>query len=273
MSYPLGSTVADIGGLVAAVATLGLLVAAILGRTIAKRQLDGVRQQIEDQRQSARRRPVYGHLCQLFDLDSSASAPQPSACSDHDDHELLRGGRGRVQRSGQPLDRATADKALIYVADAMWLKAESFVGWIREAYSERRAYEEWEPLHEAHVESQRRAAERAAAAPAPMGAGGSATAAEAAPGAAAVAPPPRPASATPPAQPLIPRHGGAGATAHEPPDDAATTRTVAANGVFYAVIAFGRGYREESFRGLVKELIDKIIVPSEELAGGAPEQA
>jgi hypothetical protein len=72
MSYPLGSTVADIGGLVAAVATLGLLVAAILGRTIAKRQLDGVRQQIEDQRRSARRRRVYEHLPQLLDLDLSA---------------------------------------------------------------------------------------------------------------------------------------------------------------------------------------------------------
>jgi hypothetical protein len=51
-------------------------------------------------------------------------------------------------------------------------------------------------------------------------------------------------------------------------NDAATTTHQTANGVFYAVIAFVIGYREESFRTLVSKLVDTIILPSEKSSGG-----
>ena len=44
-------------------------------------------------------------------------------------------------------------------------------------------------------------------------------------------------------------------------NQAATTKHPSANGVFYAVLAFVLGYREESFRALVTRLIDTIILP------------
>ena len=44
-------------------------------------------------------------------------------------------------------------------------------------------------------------------------------------------------------------------------NQAATTRHVPANGVFYAMLAFVLGYREQSFRALVTRLIDTIILP------------
>lgn len=44
-------------------------------------------------------------------------------------------------------------------------------------------------------------------------------------------------------------------------NQAATTKHLPANGVFYAVVAFVLGYREQSFRTLVTRLIDTIILP------------
>jgi hypothetical protein len=46
-------------------------------------------------------------------------------------------------------------------------------------------------------------------------------------------------------------------------NDAASKESVAANAVFYDVIALAVGYREESFRTLIEKLFDTIILPGE----------
>jgi hypothetical protein len=45
--------------------------------------------------------------------------------------------------------------------------------------------------------------------------------------------------------------------------EAAEKKTGAPNSVFYAVISFSLGYREESFRALLLRLIDTVIVPAQ----------
>jgi tellurite resistance protein TehA-like permease len=44
-------------------------------------------------------------------------------------------------------------------------------------------------------------------------------------------------------------------------NDAATSREVAPNAIFYDVIALGIGYRESSFRSLLSSVFDTIILP------------
>jgi hypothetical protein len=46
-------------------------------------------------------------------------------------------------------------------------------------------------------------------------------------------------------------------------NDAASKKEVAANAVFYDVIALAVGYREASFRALIAKLFDTIILPGE----------
>lgn len=46
-------------------------------------------------------------------------------------------------------------------------------------------------------------------------------------------------------------------------NEAATKKTAMPNPVFYDVIALAIGYREESFRRLIKSLIDTILAPGE----------
>lgn len=49
-------------------------------------------------------------------------------------------------------------------------------------------------------------------------------------------------------------------------NDAATSKHVAANAVFYDVIALAVGYREASFRALITKLVDTIILPGKKEA-------
>ena len=49
-------------------------------------------------------------------------------------------------------------------------------------------------------------------------------------------------------------------------NQAATTKHLPASGVFYAVLAFVLGYREQSFRALMTRLIDTIILPPDNTA-------
>ena len=55
-------------------------------------------------------------------------------------------------------------------------------------------------------------------------------------------------------------------------NEAATSRHAPANGVFYAVLAFVLGYREQSFRALVARLIDTIILPPDQTSGSKTSQ-
>jgi len=49
---------------------------------------------------------------------------------------------------------------------------------------------------------------------------------------------------------------------HDLHEDAASTKpSTAANPVFYDVVALAIGYREKSFRTLLKRLVDTIILP------------
>jgi H+/Cl- antiporter ClcA len=50
-------------------------------------------------------------------------------------------------------------------------------------------------------------------------------------------------------------------------NQAASTQHPPANGVFYAVLAFVLGYREQSFRALVMRLVDTIILPPDKTSG------
>ena len=45
------------------------------------------------------------------------------------------------------LDRATADRALAYIANAMSIQAKPFVYWLRGHFKDERAYADWEQLH------------------------------------------------------------------------------------------------------------------------------
>ena len=56
-------------------------------------------------------------------------------------------------------------------------------------------------------------------------------------------------------------------------NDAATNEHVAANTVFYDVIALAVGYREASFRAPVSKLIDTIILPGEREEAKESQQA
>lgn len=168
------STVADIGGVIAAVASFGLLCAAIAAGIIAYRQLGGLRQQLELQRLSERRRRVHEFLEQLFDYDfikmsqeaEELFASRPAMPSGW---KALWEAKTAEEKSmitatmnfyevvaseyndpkGDLLDRDLADKALTFIADAMWLQAESFVHWLRTlpVRGASKAYAEWEHMH------------------------------------------------------------------------------------------------------------------------------
>lgn len=165
-----GTTVADIAGLIAALATAGLLVAAYIAGRIANRQLRSLGQQVELQRNTELRRRVYEHLAQLFESEFvlrasqakrlfKARPEQPGGWQSlwdqkTDDekavitsvmnfYEVVAG-----EYNDSLLDRAIAHKALIFVADATWLQARPFVKWLRTRYHVPRAYDEWERMHD-----------------------------------------------------------------------------------------------------------------------------
>lgn len=199
MPFPCASTTADVGGLIAAIATLGLLGAAWKAGGIAKQQLTGLRDQLVIQQQIERRRRVYQHLARLNDPDfirmSNVAgrlfksrlddrgwsrlrnlvrlllrrrAAEPDGwkaiwkdTSDEDRsvvlsvmnfYEIVAGEYNDPKE--ELLDNALADKALIYIADAWWLQAESFVHWLRKATGSKRAFDEWERMHEKRVAAQ-----------------------------------------------------------------------------------------------------------------------
>jgi len=56
-------------------------------------------------------------------------------------------------------------------------------------------------------------------------------------------------------------------------NQAATTKHAPANGVFYAVLAFVLGFREQSFRALVMRLIDTVILPPDQPPGSTAHAA
>jgi hypothetical protein len=185
MSPLLASTIGDVGTGVAALATLGLFLAACYAGTIAARQLAGLKEQLTDGRRAEGRRRVFDHLAQLFDhdfveMDSEAqrlfnARPKPA---DGAAWETLWNQKTPEQQTkilvvmnfyevvageyndpkGELLDRSTADKALSYIASEMWLRAEPVVHLLRIRFKERLAYAEWEKLHETF--SARRAAAR-----------------------------------------------------------------------------------------------------------------
>lgn len=180
MPLVFASTVADIGGLIAAVATLGLLAAAIAGGVIASNQLDGLKQQLQLQRQSERRRRVHELLEHLFDVDFIKMSLEAEDLFKHRPaHALgwkaLWDAKTPEQKSmitaimnfyevvaseyndptGDLVDKALADKALTSIGDAMWLQAESFVYWLRTLADPGtdEAYAEWEQMHKTFTAS------------------------------------------------------------------------------------------------------------------------
>lgn len=174
MLLPLASTIGDIAASVAAVATVGLLVAASIAGVAAWRQLGGLTQQLQHQRKADGRRRVYEHLSRLFDRDfikmdteaqrlfrtrpappdaaawktlwdSKSESEKAKIMSTMNFYEVVAGEYNDTRQ--ELLDKSTADKALVYIADQMWTQAEPFVRWLRTEYKEDRAYEEWEQLH------------------------------------------------------------------------------------------------------------------------------
>jgi hypothetical protein len=169
---PLAVTLGEIAELVGAVATFGLLLAACAAGILASRQLGQLKEQITLQRKTEGRRRVFEHLAQLFDrdfieMDTEAQRLFKARPKDPDGWETLWEAKSddakfRVASAmnfyeviagdyndpeGEVLDRATADRALAYIADAMWVLAKPFVYWLREHFKNDRAYAEWEQLH------------------------------------------------------------------------------------------------------------------------------
>jgi hypothetical protein len=181
MGTTMGSTFAEIATAVGAASTVGLFLAACVAGRIASRQLRGLKEQVSDGRAAEGRRRVFEHLGQLFDgefvemeteatrLFGAKPAPPDAAA-----WATLWSQKSDVQKSrimavmnfyevvageyndptGELLDRKTADKALSYIADAMWLRAAPFVAWLRDDFKEQRAYAEWEQLHVTFTQTQ-----------------------------------------------------------------------------------------------------------------------
>ena len=185
MSLVYASTLADIGALVAAVATLGLLAAAIWAGVSASNSLREVRDQSDLQhsqlgelqnqlglqRQSAQRNRVYELLSQLFKRDfmsMSLVAEQlftetPSdpggwqACWEartHEERSMITTVMNFYEvvaaeyNATDQLDKEVARQSLIPVADAMWRSAAGLVYWMRTLPGGGRDYLDWEEMHE-----------------------------------------------------------------------------------------------------------------------------
>jgi hypothetical protein len=172
MAPPFASTVADIAGLVAACATLGLLIAAVVAGIIARQQVIGLRSQLALQRRLQSQQRVYDHIERLFDRDfvlmlSAAEElfvenPDPAGGWDalwtardpQKQAEVLAAMNffeivaGEYNDPTGILDRAVADKALRVIADGMWTKAEPFVRWLGGTRPKPRPFEEWERMHD-----------------------------------------------------------------------------------------------------------------------------
>jgi hypothetical protein len=174
MAQHCASTVADIGGLIAACATLGLLIAAVFAGRIANKQVESLKEGLAVQRQIERRRRVYEHLGRLFDgqfilmLTQAEMLFKDEPSENAGNWEALWEERDSVQQSeimaaldffeivageyNDPtettLDKGVADRGLSIIADDMWLKARSFVLWLRVWYPDKRAFREWEHMYE-----------------------------------------------------------------------------------------------------------------------------
>jgi hypothetical protein len=172
MAPPLASTVADLGGLIAACATVGLLIAAVIAGRIARDQVIGLRQQLTLQQRLQSQRRVYDHIERLFDRDfvlmlSTAedlfiekpespggwealwtardSQQQAEVLAAMNFFEIVA---GEYNDSSGILDRAVADKGLRFIADGMWTKAKPFVLWLRGSDPAPRAFEEWQRMYD-----------------------------------------------------------------------------------------------------------------------------
>lgn len=145
----------DIGTWAVALATLGLLVAAVVAGKTASAQVQaaarGVKDQIDAQRQLDRQRRVYEHLSRYYSPDFTQNSADAYALfrvfrtspakgrrkwkrmSDHD--------RGRIlavlnftellasEYNAEFLDRRLADHHLAYLALYLWEAAEPFIEW------------------------------------------------------------------------------------------------------------------------------------------------
>jgi hypothetical protein len=168
----LASTVADIAESVGAVATVGLLLAACYAGFLANRQLGELKKQLTLQRKTEGRRRVFEHLARLFDrdfikMDTDAQRLFKARPKNPDDWEALWDAKSDAEKfritaamnfyevvagdyndpKEEVLDRTTADRALAYIADAMWILAEPFVFWLRAHFANDRAFADWEQLH------------------------------------------------------------------------------------------------------------------------------
>jgi hypothetical protein len=184
VSLAYASTLADVGAVVAAVATLGLLGAAIWAGVSASGSLGEVREQsrvqhdqlgelqkqLRLQRQSAQRDRVYELLSQLFKGDFIRMSLVAEALFQENPPDA--GGwracweaRTREERSmittvmnfyevvaseynsPDQLDRQVANRSLIPVADGMWRSAAGLVEWMRTLPGGERDYWDWEQMH------------------------------------------------------------------------------------------------------------------------------
>ena len=166
------TTVVGVAGLIAALATLGLLGAAIAAGVIAYEQLGGLGQQLELQRKSERRRRVHELLEHLFDVDFVKMSLEAEGLFRHpptrpSGWKALWEAKTDEQKSmitaimnfyevvaseyndprGDLLDKELADKALTIITDGMWQLAASFVYRLRTLPGAGEAYAEWEHLH------------------------------------------------------------------------------------------------------------------------------
>ncbi len=172
MLITFASTVADVAASLAALATVGLFIAACYAGWIANRQLNGLYIQLSEQRKTEGRRRVFEHVKQLYDrdfikIDTEAQRLFSMRPKTPDGWEAIWNSKTDAEKfriaaamnfyevfasdyndpEGEVLDRATADRVLAYIADDIWILAQPFVCWLRENFHNERAYVEWEQLH------------------------------------------------------------------------------------------------------------------------------
>jgi len=162
---PLAVGIGDIASWVAAAATLGLLIAAVLA---GKTALDTLRAQ----RLAAQRQRVYDLLARTFDedfirmgilaetfFDNPPKTPTGWArrwkATSSDEGAVIQAVMnfyevvaGEYNTDGV-LDRQLADKALMVITYAWWKRAEPFANWVRDNRNPQ-AFEEWRAASDAY---------------------------------------------------------------------------------------------------------------------------
>jgi hypothetical protein len=165
---PPGIVIGDLSSWVAAIATLGLLVAAIVGGYTAIKTL-------RTQHLTERRRRVYDLLGRVFDEDFIgmgivaqeffAKPPRTAAgwarrwsATTADKQAVIQAVMNFYEivageyNAGDLLDRDLADKALMFITYAWWKRAAPFVDWVA-VHSDSHAYEEWRAAAEAFAKA------------------------------------------------------------------------------------------------------------------------